>query len=560
MENIHTAKTGESVALSNEADSDSKGFYISKFSPYKWALTIMDTAATGLMFFLGAWLTGLFPILLENTRELISLFIFSWVVITFFTTYNLYNYHLIFLWRTHFINLTKSFCWSSITFSIIIFLYMWPNLFEDNSLFLGSFLFIAALILMLFAKRFGDQLLNFIKSMGIALIVIGLIGILLAKETPLIINRLPSICLCFFLAAGMIFLGRFFLVHIVFNRIMRIFFRRQIVIIGSDEEAKNITNYIIDNNAPFWVAGIISPERSDFLDVSVPKSCLGGLKELPGIVKTKKINAIIVTDEDINKRVLISLLDYSTSMGISVWFSPNLLKIIDTKLYIDSFCGIPMIRLCSQKNSWLFNKVKHSIDALITLLIFIMQLPFFIGFAIAVKLNSKGPTFYRATAVGKNGKIFKMNKFRSMSVDSDSSIHKEYVSKYIKGEIGNDGNDGQPIKIVDDPRVTSVGNFLRKYSFDELPQLLNVLVGDMSLVGPRPCLPYEYEEYMDWHKKRVSIRPGITGLWQVTGRSEVSFEDMILLDLYYIYNRSLLLDFNILFETFFVVIAKRGAY
>ena len=105
-----------------------------------------------------------------------------------------------------------------------------------------------------------------------------------------------------------------------------------------------------------------------------------------------------------------------------------------------------------------------------------------------------------------------------------------------------------------------VGKFIRKFSLDELPQLINVLKGDMSLVGPRPCLPYEYEIYKDWYKKRTSVRPGITGLWQVTGRSEVSFEDMILLDLYYIYNRSFVMDLSIMYETIFVVFGKRGAY
>jgi lipopolysaccharide/colanic/teichoic acid biosynthesis glycosyltransferase len=113
---------------------------------------------------------------------------------------------------------------------------------------------------------------------------------------------------------------------------------------------------------------------------------------------------------------------------------------------------------------------------------------------------------------------------------------------------------------VNDPRVTWIGRILRKTSMDEIPQLLNVLKGEMSLVGPRPCLPYEYEVYKDWHKKRTAVRPGITGLWQVVGRSEVSFEDMILLDLYYIYNRSFQLDLTILFETIFVVIKKKGAH
>jgi lipopolysaccharide/colanic/teichoic acid biosynthesis glycosyltransferase len=130
----------------------------------------------------------------------------------------------------------------------------------------------------------------------------------------------------------------------------------------------------------------------------------------------------------------------------------------------------------------------------------------------------------------------------------------------IKGEISYEGKKDKVFKITDDPRITPIGKLLRKFSIDELPQIINVLKGDMSLVGPRPCLPYEYKVYKDWHKKRMSVRPGITGLWQVAGRSAVTFEDMVLLDLYYIYNRRILLDMNIIFETVFTVLGKQGAY
>jgi lipopolysaccharide/colanic/teichoic acid biosynthesis glycosyltransferase len=162
--------------------------------------------------------------------------------------------------------------------------------------------------------------------------------------------------------------------------------------------------------------------------------------------------------------------------------------------------------------------------------------------------------------VGKNGQTFSMYKFRSMEADTDDKIHKDFVTKLIKGEIQPESNGDQPLKVTEDPRVTSVGKWLRKSSLDELPQIINVLKGEMSLVGPRPCLPYEFEMYQDWHKNRTSIRPGITGLWQVAGRSEVAFEDMILLDLYYLYNRNLVMDMNILFETIFALIERRGAY
>jgi lipopolysaccharide/colanic/teichoic acid biosynthesis glycosyltransferase len=194
-----------------------------------------------------------------------------------------------------------------------------------------------------------------------------------------------------------------------------------------------------------------------------------------------------------------------------------------------------------------------------SLLIALACLPVFAAVALIIRLTSEGPVFYRPTAVGKSGRHFRMYKFRSMITGASSAIHKEFVTRMIKGELTQDAS-GKPLKIVNDPRVTWIGRILRKTSMDEIPQLLNVLKGEMSLVGPRPCLPYEYEVYKDWHKKRTAVRPGITGLWQVVGRSEVSFEDMILLDLYYIYNRSFQLDLTILFETIFVVIKKKGAH
>ena len=198
--------------------------------------------------------------------------------------------------------------------------------------------------------------------------------------------------------------------------------------------------------------------------------------------------------------------------------------------------------------------------SLLSLPLLLLLSPLLLSIALAIKLDSPGPILYRFQAIGENGAIYIMNKFRSMRADSDNKIHKDYVSKLIKGEIGKEESDKTPLKIVNDPRVTRVGRFIRKFSMDELPQLFNVLQGSMSLVGPRPCLPYEFEMYQDWYKKRTSVRPGITGLWQITGRSEVAFEDMILLDLYYIYNRNLVLDFNLLFETIFVVLEKKGAY
>ena len=414
-----------------------------------------------------------------------------------------------------------------------------------------------AIGMMLLSRFFWVQLLNIIKSIGISFLIVGIIGLISTDENPIYIINWWVIPIGFFLAVIILMISRYFVVHVVYNIWMRRNFRRQVAIVGSDEEAESIATYIVDNNAPYWVTGIFGEFG---LDISVPKNSLGDLKGLPDIVEQNKIDEIIVTDEMMDKQTLISLLDYCTTKGLTVWFPSKLMPIIDMKLYLDNFCDLQMIRLCSQKNTWLFNKIKHGLDALITLPMFVLLLPFFIVIAVAIKLSSKGPVLYKAKAVGKNGKIFTMYKFRSMRANINSDIHKNYVTKLIKGEISNGDNNDQPLKITDDPRVTSIGKFLRKFSLDELPQLINVLKGDMSLVGPRPCLPYEYKVYRDWHKKRTCVRPGITGLWQVAGRSAVEFEDMILLDLYYIYNRSLAIDLNTLYETIFVVFGKRGAY
>jgi undecaprenyl-phosphate galactose phosphotransferase len=364
----------------------------------------------------------------------------------------------------------------------------------------------------------------------------------------------------FAMAVLLLTMNRIFLVHVVFNNWLRRQFRKQVVIIGTNNEADAITQHIIKHNAPFWVVGTVGPHLPPGMSDKLKKGYLGGIEELPDIASKYEIDDIIITNDNIDKPTLVSILDFCISAKINAWFSPKSLPIINIKLHPDFFCGLPLILLCSQKNTWLFDRINTIMDAFISLLLLILLLPVFLFIILAIKLDSKGPIFYRAQAIGKNGHVFSMFKFRSMKVNSDDGIHKSYVSKLIKGEIGKDENNTTPLKITDDPRVTRVGKILRKFSLDELPQLINVLKGDMSLVGPRPCLPYEFEMYQDWCKKRTAVQGGITGLWQITGRSEVSFDDMVLLDLYYIYNRSISLNFNILFETIFVVLRKKGAY
>jgi undecaprenyl-phosphate galactose phosphotransferase len=433
---------------------------------------------------------------------------------------------------------------------------------EAVNTYLVPVTFTCAAIIIAANRKLDGNLMDLLFPIGISFITVGALEIWRSYWSLGINLDLAPVFLSLLASSACLTLSRVFIVHIVFNRILRKQFRRQVIIVGANSGAKQFAQHVIALNAPFWILGSVSIGENKHCDLAtVPdKACLGRLDELPELVDRHNISELVVTSREISKRDLIAILDFCISSGINAWFSPELMPIIDIKMHIDSFCGKPMIRLCSQKRSWLFSKIKYASDALITLPAFILQIPLFLSMMIAVKIDSKGPVFYKAKAIGKGGQEFGMFKFRSMYVDANKSIHQEYVSKLITGEINKDQQQNGPLKIVNDPRVTRVGKFLRKWSLDELPQLLNVLRGEMSLVGPRPCLPYEYDIYQDWHKKRTVVRPGITGLWQVTGRSEVLFEDMILLDLYYIYNSSLMMDLQILFETVFVVLGKRGAY
>jgi lipopolysaccharide/colanic/teichoic acid biosynthesis glycosyltransferase/GGDEF domain-containing protein len=203
---------------------------------------------------------------------------------------------------------------------------------------------------------------------------------------------------------------------------------------------------------------------------------------------------------------------------------------------------------------------KRSLDIIGSLTGLILFAPFFAVLPVLIKLYSKGPVFFLQDRIGRNGTKFKMIKFRSMYLDNDDVIHREYVTKLIKGQV--DGHTSQGVfKIQGDPRVTPIGRYLRKYSLDELPQFINVLKGEMSLVGPRPPIRYEVVNYSGWQRNRLmGKKPGITGLWQVTGRSSTCFDDMVRLDLRYLRGWSIVLDLKILVRTPLAVFKTKGAY
>ncbi|MGF7182429.1 sugar transferase [Tunturiibacter psychrotolerans] len=208
-------------------------------------------------------------------------------------------------------------------------------------------------------------------------------------------------------------------------------------------------------------------------------------------------------------------------------------------------------------------RVKHVMDFVGSGLLLLLCTPLFLVIALAIKTSSKGPVLFRQQRVGQYGRCFTFLKFRSMHADNDHRVHKEYAIKLIAGDVEHkpsNGNDKSVYKLANDPRITRLGKFLRRTSLDELPQLVNVLKGDMSLVGPRPAIPYELAAYQTWHRRRVlEVKPGITGLWQVTGRSSVKFDEMVRLDLRYATSWSPWLDIKILMRTPRAVIGGAGA-
>jgi exopolysaccharide biosynthesis polyprenyl glycosylphosphotransferase len=218
--------------------------------------------------------------------------------------------------------------------------------------------------------------------------------------------------------------------------------------------------------------------------------------------------------------------------------------------YGDSGEKAPQARLSS--------KIKRLIDVAGSLAALIPLSPLIAVIATLIKLTSEGPVFFRQKRVGQYGKEFTFLKFRSMYVNNDPAVHKEYVRNLIEKKVNEPGGT---FKIKNDPRVTRIGRFLRRTSLDEVPQFINVLLGEMSLVGPRPPIPYEFESYSLWHRRRIlEAKPGITGEWQVHGRSRTTFDEMVRMDLRYIRHQSIWLDLKILIKTPFAVLSGDGAF
>lgn len=250
-------------------------------------------------------------------------------------------------------------------------------------------------------------------------------------------------------------------------------------------------------------------------------------------------------------RQTLAILRIARTYNVRTQVVPDLLQMSLNRVEFINMSGIPMLGMREVRISRLGRITKRAMDLVVSLLLSVPAFLASAAIAVAIKLDSKGPILYSGIRIGKNGKPFNMYKFRSMVVGAE----KQKLSLQEQNEA-----DGPIFKIKDDPRLTRVGRLLRRTSLDELPQIYNVIMGQMSLVGPRPPLPEEVEQYVPWQRQRLTVIGGITGLWQVSGRSDLTFDELCLLDIYYIENWSLALDVRILLQTVPYVLFGRGAY
>jgi exopolysaccharide biosynthesis polyprenyl glycosylphosphotransferase len=278
---------------------------------------------------------------------------------------------------------------------------------------------------------------------------------------------------------------------------------------------------------------------------------IGTLKDVPAIIQRNVIDEVVIA---LPRRWLPSVVDIvqvCEEIGIEVTIVADFFNIAIAKLHTTMFYDIPLLTFSSTPSQQLQLLLKDCLDRVGSAILLVVTLPVLVVASIAIKSTSRGPIFFKQVRLGLNGRKFTLYKFRSMKVGSEKEMEGLKYYNEMSGPV---------FKMQHDPRVTPVGGFLRRTSIDELPQLFNVLRGEMSLVGPRPPLPAETEEYDRWQRRRLSVKPGMTCLWQINGRNNVDFKDWMNLDLLYIDNWSLWLDIRILLKTLLIVIKGDGAY
>lgn len=326
----------------------------------------------------------------------------------------------------------------------------------------------------------------------------------------------------------------------------------RVLIVGAGEAGRAIMrNIVAQPELGYQVVGFVDdlPERGS-RDIGRFKG-LGSTDHITEVVEDQRVDCVVITLPWVYHRKILSIMDQCGRAAVAVKIVPDLFQMSLSRVDIDDLNGIPLISLQSTSIQGGSLAVKRVVDVVFAASALVLISPILLIVAALIKLDSPGPVIFQQTRVGRGGHLFTVFKFRTMHVGAEQE--KESLTNLNEAS-------GPLFKIREDPRRTRIGGFLRRTSLDELPQLYNVLRGEMSIVGPRPPLPSEVAQYQEWHKRRLETWPGLTGLWQVSGRSELTFDEMVLLDIYYIENWSPLLDLQIALKTIPTLLLGTGAY
>jgi exopolysaccharide biosynthesis polyprenyl glycosylphosphotransferase len=430
---------------------------------------------------------------------------------------------------------------------------------EGNYL-LYSIIFGAFAILMFFLYRLYDwdsiykgsgYYFKILKAISIDVIILIVAGYLFEAFT---FSRIYILLLLIF---SMVFLiaSRFIILFVTQRLIGKLKLYSNTLIVGLDSDVKRIENTINANpGESFNIIGYV--DKKEYLETQGVKygdyNILGNLEDLKEIVLKNKIQRIIISSKKYEYFEILDVLEELKGLDVLVLMFPGYFEFSIRRMSMRDVSGIPLIHISNIGfygiNLFYKNVLDYVLGSILFIVIFI---PLYLIAGFLIKIDSKGPVFYKQKRYTKDLREFHMYKFRTMYLDADKKIKE--LRKYSK-------TDGPIFKMKKDPRITRVGRFLRRFSLDEFPQIINVLKGELSLVGPRPPIPEETEQYEEWHKKRLNIKQGLTGLWQVSGRSDLSFEEMVKLDLYYIQNWSVGLDIKILLQTIPTILFGKGSY
>jgi exopolysaccharide biosynthesis polyprenyl glycosylphosphotransferase len=323
-----------------------------------------------------------------------------------------------------------------------------------------------------------------------------------------------------------------------------------VLIVGAGELGRMVMrNLVARPELGYRVVGFVDDDLSKG-DLGRFKA-LGGLESIGSVLKAEHVDQVIITLPWMYHRTIMGLVRACESLGVTARVVPDVFQLSLNRVNLDDLGGIPLMSLKETRLPRAARLLKRALDVVLATAGLVGLSPLILLTSALIRLDSPGPALFKQKRVGERGRLFNIYKFRSMQVGAEEQQAELKTRNEASGPL---------FKIKADPRLTRFGRFLRRSSLDELPQLLNVLRGEMSVVGPRPGLPSEVAEYQPWHRQRLEVPPGITGLWQVSGRSDVTFDEMCLLDIYYIENWSLALDLVIMLRTIPRVLFAEGAY